>query len=36
MTLLKAVLNTLLAMYIRAIQSPPTGNITEKFIQNKK
>jgi hypothetical protein len=32
--ILKAVLTTLLAMYIRAIQSPPAGNITEKFSQN--
>jgi len=34
MTSLKAVLNTLLAMYVRAIQSPPAGNITKKFSQN--
>jgi hypothetical protein len=34
MAFLKAVLNTLLAMYIRAIQSPQAGNITEKFSQN--
>jgi hypothetical protein len=34
MAFLKPVLNTLLAMNIRAIPSPPAGNITEKFGQN--
>jgi len=31
MAFLKAVLNTFLAVYVRAIQSPPAGNINEKF-----
>lgn len=34
MAFLTAVPNTLLAMYIRAIQSPPAENITKKFSQN--
>lgn len=35
MTFSKAVLNTLLAMYIRAIQSPPAGNTTQKVAKFK-
>jgi hypothetical protein len=35
MTFIKVVLNTLLAMYIRAIQSPPAGNINQKGVKFK-